>query len=397
MATTKFMEPGGDATFTADITSAGGLWNVKQGSPTIATDFVHGTHARSLKFLVNSANYLFTSQNTVVNAGGRISFYLYINALPSSNANFGSVWDIGNTNVLFSIDLTSGGVLQLNAGSQIGSNGSTLSTGIWYRLNLSYTLTSTTVNRFELFKNGVPDISVTNATLPAIGARTFSIGNMSANSTLDIRVSDVYIDNGTTLDDIGNVWVTAKRSFANGTTNGFTTQIGSGGSGYGTGHSPQVNERPLSNTNGWSMIGVGSAVTEEYTIEGKAVGDMDITGLTIIDYEGWIDVKSLVSENGQIIVGGVSTTQNFGTVEQIAVKIAGSSTYPAGGTDMGITTTTALTTVSLYECGIVVAFIGPPVPPSGSSIKTFNGLVYASTKTVNGVVEASVKTFNGLA
>lgn len=33
----------------------------------------------------------------------------------------------------------------------------------------------------------------------------------------------------------------------------------------------------------------------------------------------------------------------------------------------------------------------------GSSIKTFNGLAYASTKTVNGLAIASVKTFNGLA
>jgi hypothetical protein len=34
---------------------------------------------------------------------------------------------------------------------------------------------------------------------------------------------------------------------------------------------------------------------------------------------------------------------------------------------------------------------------SGSAIKTFNGLAYASTKTVNGLAIASVKTWNGLA
>ena len=39
-------------------------------------------------------------------------------------------------------------------------------------------------------------------------------------------------------------------------------------------------------------------------------------------------------------------------------KIAGSSTYPAGtGTDIGIVTATTATTVSLYEAGIMVAYI----------------------------------------
>ncbi|WP_323162301.1 hypothetical protein, partial [Pseudomonas fluorescens] len=80
------------------------------------------------------------------------------------------------------------------------------------------------------------------------------------------------VDDSSALTDPGNIWVAAKRPNANGTTNGFTTQIGSGGSGYGSGHSPQVNERALSTTNGWSMVGAGAAVTEEYNIESKSTG-----------------------------------------------------------------------------------------------------------------------------
>ncbi len=66
---------------------------------------------------------------------------------------------------------------------------------------------------------------------------------------------DIYVDNGSDLSDPGNVHVTAKRPGSNGLSNGFATQIGSGGSGFGSGHAPQVNERPLSNTNGWSSVG----------------------------------------------------------------------------------------------------------------------------------------------
>jgi hypothetical protein len=179
-------------------------------------------------------------------------------------------------------------------------------------------------------------------------------------------MSDFYIDNSSSLTDTGNIWVTAKRPVANGTTNGFSTQIGSGGSGYGTGHSPQVNERPLSTTNGWSMVGAGSAVTEEYNIEGKSVGDIDISTATIIDWLGWVSIKALAGETGNVIIDGASVAQAITTTATLYTKIKGSATYPAGtGADIGFQTTTALTTVSLYECGVIVAYI--PASGGGST------------------------------
>ena len=175
---------------------------------------------------------------------------------------------------------------------------------------------------------------------------------------MDFRTSDHYVDNSSSLTDTGNIWVTAKRPVSNGTTNGFTTQIGSGGSSYGSGHSPQVNERPLSTTNGWSMVGAGSAVTEEYNIEAKNVGDIDLSKATIVDWLGWVSASSLAGETGNIILGGSSVAQAITSTATLYTAIKGSATYPAGtGTDIGFQTTTALTTVSLYECGVVVAYI----------------------------------------
>lgn len=389
-AATTFLEPGGDATF--DISTTNGFWSTNFSS-TIATDFVHGSHIKSISCA--TAGSALRKTSVMTDAGSRLSLYLYINALsPTSNSHIIEITDSGRT-VGLNVDVDGFGTLRLTSGPdiQIGTDGPNLVAGQWYRISLAYTITSTTVNRFELFVDGVSAISVTNATLQGagIGYTDFNITN---NNDADYRFSDIYIDNSSALTDTGNIWVTAKRPNANGTTNGFTTQIGSGGSGYGTGHSPQVNERPLSTTNGWSMVGAGSAVTEEYNIEGKSVGDIDISNATIVDWLGWVSTKALVGETVNVIINGSSVAQAITSTITLYTKIKGSATYPAGtGTDLGIITDTSLTTVSLYETGVIVAFIPNN---TSTSIKTFNGLIYASTKTILGLVEASMKTFNGL-
>lgn len=359
MATT-FLEPGGDANF-AGTTGSNGFWSSSGGvSPQIATDFVHGKHIKSNKYGAGTVDAAQTPNNTLAQAGSRWSVYLYFNALPTtSTADILGMYTAAGLQSA-TLRMTTGGVLQLwnQASAQIGTNGATLTTGKWYRISLAYTITSTSVNRFELFVNGVSSISVTNATLTNVAVSNFILGNINVNAGLDFRSSDHYIDNSSSLTDTGDIWVTAKRPNANGTTNGFTTQIGAGGSGYGTGHSPQVNERPLSTTNGWSMVGAGSAVTEEYNIESKKTGDIDIFNSTIIDYVGWVSVSSLASETINIIVNGSNFSQAISSTITLYTKVAGSATYPAGtGADIGIQTDTTLTTVSLYECGVIVAYI----------------------------------------
>lgn len=368
-----FLEPGGDATFNVALTTAGGFWN--NATATLATDFVYGGHIKSIKYAPNTSQTV-NVFNKLLDAGARVSLYIYIVTLPTATAKiFGSTGGFPGQ----SVAITSGGVLKLLTGSstQIGSDGSTLSTGIWYRLSLAQKITSSSINRFELFLNGASAISVTDATLGSTGNQTFQIGNISSDTTFDFRSSDHYVDDSSSLNDTGNIWVTAKRPNANGTTNGFTTQIGSGGSGYGTGHSPQVNERPLSTTNGWSMVGVGSAVTEEYNIEAKATGDINISTATIVDYLGWVSTSALVGETVQIIVGGVNFAQAITSTTTLYTKIAGSTTYPAGtGADIGITTDTSLTTVSLYECGIIVAYIPLKAITGVTSITGINQITF---------------------
>ncbi len=349
-----FLEPGGDATFDLSIWDASA-----QTNPTVGTDFLHGGHIKSLKYAIGSASSV-GKQSVVADAGGRVSFYHYINALPNAVCSFSNIVVAGYGAAILVLRMTSAGVLQLfSAGVQLGSNGATLVTGSWHRISYAFTVTSTTVFTFNCWVDGVLALAVSNTgTLAATGSGDVIVGNVSGNATFDYRSSDHYIDNSSALTDPApDIWVTAKRPFSNGTTTNFTTQIGAGGSGYGSGHTPQVNERALSQTNGWSMIGAGSAVTEEYTIEGASVGDINIALASVIDYMAWVFAKSALSETGSIVTGGASSNIALTSTATRFFKVKGSATYPAGGTDVGIVTSTTVTTVSLYECGIIVAYI----------------------------------------
>lgn len=373
----KALEPGGDADFGI------GLFNGTDGTPlpTASSTIVHGSHKRSITYDRTNSNTSDVRFNGVTSdVGGRISIYLYFTTLPGAATDglLATAKSTTMTNVV-NVRISSAGVLTLNIGGtnvQIGSNGATLSTGNWYRICLCWTITSSTVNQFRLFVSpaggGAGTLSVTgsNVTLTNTIGTDIRIGNLSGDTSEILYTSDHYVDDSTSLSDTGDIWVTSKRSFANGTTNGFTTQIGSGGSGYGTGHAPQVNERPLSLTNGWSMVGVGSAITEEYTIEGASVGDVDISTATIVDFVGWVDVKALIAETASIIVGGASSNISVTTSAAIFTKVAGSTTYPVGGTDIGVVTSTTVTTFSLYECGVLFAYI-PAVAPSINTGTTF--------------------------
>ena len=72
---------------------------------------------------------------------------------------------------------------------------------------------------------------------------------------------------------------------------------------------------------------------------------------------GWVRTKALIAETGSIIVNNVSTSISITTAIAMFLKMAGSTTYPAGtGTDIGEITSATATTVSLYECGIQFAY-----------------------------------------
>ena len=183
-------------------------------------------------------------------AGRRISIYFRITTMPTGTVMIINLYTSGGSQV-GGVYLTSAGVLQLWGDfAQIGTNGSTLSTNTWYRISLSYTITSTTVNEFRLYKDGTLDISVSNATLGYTAADTlytgwWPMGNIGANRVMHIQ--HIYVDDSTDLSDPGDIRVTAKLPNAE-NTNAFDTAVGNARSSTDYNN---VNERPLSETNGW--------------------------------------------------------------------------------------------------------------------------------------------------
>ncbi len=140
--------------------------------------------------------------------------------------------------------------------------------------------------------------------------------------------------------------------------NEWTTQVGSGGSGYGTGHSPQVNEQPVSGTNAWS-IASASLKTEEYTIEAANVGDTDVSSArkyALIDYVGWASAKVATNGNRNMIVNGVTALKALITTNTTVFQIAGSTTYPSGATAIGFNNNSVNNLTTLNECGIMLAY-----------------------------------------
>lgn len=354
--TTTFIESGTAATQDTKFYSA------MTGTVASATDQAH-TGTRSLKLSTGSPAASATASaptGVLADAGRRWSFWWLSDTAPAAVTDVVIALTSGGTFV-FSIRFNTNRTLQIRPNGPSVVNASTaVSLNAWHRISVGYTITNTTTWRIDLYLDGVFQASATSGTLTTTGTSIFRFSLTSAaGANVNSWYSDVYVDDGSDYSDPGDIRVTAKRPNANGTTNNFVTQIGSGGSGYGTGHSPQVNERPLSITNGWSVVAV-AATTEEYNIESRVTGDVDITRAVIADYAGWVYAKTLNAETGSVIVNGVSSNISLTTTTTLFTAFAGSTTYPAGtGTDIGMVTTNLATTVSLYECGMLIAYLLP--------------------------------------
>lgn len=354
--TTTFIESGTDAT--QDLS----FYSSTVNTVASATDQAH-TGPRSLKCSSGAGNSFADAFRTGVlaDAGRRISMWFRFDSTPSANCTFLAVRQSDVTTVVTAVRLTNGLVLTIEpTGATFVTGTTVLAANTWYRISLSYYITNSTTFQFKVYINGVLELTANAGTLTNVTSDAFNVRIGAQGANRNHWFDDIYVDDGASSGsqpDTGNILVTAKRPLSNGTTNGYTTQIGAGGSGYGTGHAPQVNEQPLSATNGWAMVGAGSAITEEYNIEGATVGDVNISGLTIVDYVGWVYTKALVGETGKMVLNAATPSITITTSNSMITAFAGSTSYPAGtGTDIGEITSTDLTTVSLYECGIVIAY-----------------------------------------
>lgn len=322
MATIKFLEAGTDATFGTQFYAIADAGATSDSS-------LSKTGPRSLKFTSTAgggAATVKTALGVVGNAGRRISVYVNFTDLPTGTLRFISI-ETGAASSAFTISITSGGVLKVlnNTGTELGS-GSTLSTGVWYRIGVSYTISSTSVNEIRVYRDAALDISVTNGSVSNTASTTLKLGwiTSSVGNSKILNMDDIYVDDGADLTDTGDVHVTAKLPATN-NTNNFDTAIGANPANRYT----NVNERALSETNGWQHA-ANTVVAENYLVETRSTGDVDLTNCTLLGRTAWVWAKKAVAFS---TIAYVASAKN--TSKVVGTTLA--ATVPVGGFASGTT------------------------------------------------------------
>lgn len=290
---------------------------------------------------------------------GAISFNIRFEDTVYADSLCFALYD-ASLNQVYTLFLTAGGNLKsqpVGATAVTGTQG--IEPGVWYRFCLSYVITNTTTFSFKLYVNGKLDTTATAGTMTRTGTAlgVFACAAASQKNGRSIWTDNIYVDDRSDQSDTGDVFLLERRPVANGSLNDFTTQVGSVGSGYGSGHAPLVNEIPLNAANGWSVASAGSK-TEEYNIEGPP---LELTGgATLIDCMGWIRALAGAAETGSIICDGASSAIALTTSAKSFAKMGQKRYPPRTGTDIGISNDGTATSVTLLEAGVIVAYKNPP-------------------------------------
>jgi hypothetical protein len=255
-------------------------------------------------------------------------------------------------------------------------NGSaTLAANTWYRMAVAQVISSTTSYTINIFITttdsvivGTADVSATfssmgsTALLNTGGVRTYLVSNLLAGGASGISVfyTPAYFDNGTTLDDCGDIRVTAKLPATNGNQNNFDTAVGANPANRYL----NVNERPLSTTNGWEQAG-SSQVNEVYGIDLPKDGDINIAANTIIARTAWMWAAAGTAGLGTpyLLDNAAGFAVTLTITPALYVNITTSNVYPPGNTVIGMASVGAATTTFLYECGVLFAFDNNAIPP----------------------------------
>lgn len=307
------------------------------------------TGLRSLKATTEGDEFKRTG--LFADAGRRFSFAIYLTGSPSTERAVAIIAEAGEGTVI-AIRLTADRVLRLFSNAvQVGDDGSTLATGQWYRLCLSWTLLNTTTNEFRLYLDGEIDISLTNANLGNNAASMVRLFAPAASTYF----ADFYVDDATSLDDPGDIHVTAKLPT---TVNANNWTAGGNGA---------VNERPLSQTN-YVTRADAATIEQNYAIEAAADGDVDLSEATVVGYGSWAWANATTGGIGtpKITCNGSDTSITLtSSPAYYASAYVTSATYPANAATVGMVSTGVGDVTFMYECGMLVAYIpGGAEPPA---------------------------------
>ena len=300
----------------------------------------------------NAAAYV-QKDGVLTDAGARISYYVRLTNLPASTVPLLEILNATSLAIPLRIDLSSAGVLTLVAGNKT-TTGSSLVTGTWYGITLSYIVTNSALNQWRVFLNGLLDITILNATLTNINTSNLLLGWVlapGANNVLNI--DHPFVDLGQTVDYPGDVRVTAKLAAAV-NNNAFDTTTGTGA----------VNERPISEANNKNHLAT-TQVLQDYTLEAASVGDVNITGAVLVGHIGWMWSKRGAGGVGTpgMALNGAITAVTLTTTSALYTKIITSTSYPSNVQGIGERSSGAGADTFLYECGVLIVYIPAAADP----------------------------------
>lgn len=355
-----WFEPGSN--HTGDLS----FWTSTSGTVASATDqSLVGPRAIKLS-TGNPATIAFVQKDGILSdAGRRITIPIYLDTLPG--ANNGTMLEArnGSGNVVLNLAIQTNGQLRASAPGITGVNSTNgLTAGAWHRIAFSYVVTNSTTFEIKVYLDDVLEITITNSgTLTNTGSANLRLAAPALfGVTRNLWIGCVYVDDGTDRADPGDIRCAAKRPNANGGTNTFGVTTSTTNSGYGTGNSIYVNERPLATT-GQRRINNNTATGDEnFAIENVSTGDVNLTGKTIVARMAWAHGSGVSTDtlwdNGAAAVPPAAGGGAFTGTAGIRYKITDTSSYPTSGSAVGMGRPTGNSTDCIMnECGMVIAYL----------------------------------------
>lgn len=160
-----------------------------------------------------------------------------------------------------------------------------------------------------------------------------------------------WIDAGDDLTDCGNILSTHKGPATVNEDNWDTD----GGNGL-------VDERPLNETNYKEHSTPIDAQYQTYNLQADDAGDIDISGESLVGHMGWAWAQWTLSPDlVRLVTNGVEVNrlaQLTSSPRLIRQPIA-SASYPTNARGIGMYVETEFGNLTLFECGVVVAYEGP--------------------------------------
>jgi hypothetical protein len=295
---------------------------------------------RSIKLSSQSA--FVRKASVLADAGRRITAWFNIGALPTTEfERLIGIQDASSLTVLYLVvdtvgklrlvndtDTSQGGTPSSKTGTQ------TVPTATWFRVSVSYTITATNNWAAKVYYselNGTPgtlDISATNSDFNLLRTGSSKLHTFfNTNEPVTAYVMPVYVDDGSDLNDPGDIR-TIPALYATESATNFDTAIGAARSASDYNN---VNERPLSETNGWQQA-AASQVAESYLIQQTLSSlDVDITGKTIVGRLAWLWAKkgsdTFTPCTFRAAIAGTGNTTTGGTLVIPAGTATGDSLF----------------------------------------------------------------------